>query len=623
MALSTSACSAPAETPPLCLDSDQCTSLPPVGPSRQVTAQPFATPAEKHEVLSTAGEAVLADLQRELDDQLGNLRGDIARVICQCQDIMMRIADIAQEFAAARSHEVTAQRRAEWAGRINEMLTDCRGKLASLEAPASMHVPGSALSLTLRTAGQLSHAKRLHDNLLAALRSEESCRQRLVGRVAGASSPDDLSTLEAPRAPSQLPDSGHDYGRARGGGGFGGFTPHPPISRRTSITPLDRQAQNPAGRRQSRLAATITGPPSPTLRRVAPTGSVLPSPRRPARESHSPAAEDTTHAQSPAPPQMSVQRSRELTSGQLLSAGLYLVLEALLHEGHAERAMIFKYQQARNELQAVTCCGTGLPRAGQLRMPPNNGLVGAVFTSRIAINVSSGSELRDSLGFKTDKVVSLLGMPVWSPANCTEPCGVVLLMNKHRGKSPFDPDDETTLSMNLRTVAYLLERYPVDVAAFDPSALHFIVPLNPADVPNRLIGHQGIEGHQPRNLVFRTRDFGVHMRKQLRIRSESMYDPLGMLGVTDYVRQLEACWDRSTRAQLDTESSVQVYLEQSSIMREQAKKMARKIANLKGIVRSHADENIRLSAEISVLKRQSHARSTRNLPSVCRAVLSM
>eukprot|EP01062_Namystynia_karyoxenos_P001578 TRINITY_DN1053_c0_g5_i1.p1 TRINITY_DN1053_c0_g5~~TRINITY_DN1053_c0_g5_i1.p1 ORF type:complete len:658 (+),score=179.12 TRINITY_DN1053_c0_g5_i1:87-2060(+) len=587
-------------------------------------------------------EVVQADLQKEIDAQMRHMRLQVARSACAVQEIVMQIDRVGQDISRTSAPEVTDERRTEWVARLQELATDIRTRLSELEIPTQLSVPEEALHLSLRTTGQLTHAKRLHDNLLAALRSEAACRQKLQTAGAPWLRDDGFVALDAPARPAHVerfpvsPSAAlmqHPEARGR----QRRVSRAPGAERSESIPMMVTLSQGsrgvalptglvpspPAGPQQGAVRRPPTVGPSPSVASIRQPRPLFPQQApTPMRTGDAAGFPAPSPEEPPAP--ASPVRQTELNSVQLLSAGLYLVLEALLYESQSERAMIFKYQSARDELQAVSCCGAGLPRAGTLRMPPGSGLIGAVFSSKVAVNVSNaGPDVTDWLGFKVDKIVSLLAVPIFSPSNRTLACGVLLLMNKHRGNSPYEPVDESTMQSNLRTVSYFLERYPVDVASFDPSMLHSVVPLKPQDQPPRLVGHKGIEQHRPQGLVFRTIEFGVYMRKQLQSRAEPCPDPVGLKEVVSYIQALEQSWDESIRAHLDEERNLQGYLEQSKVMREQLKRKARRVRLLKDIVRTNADENIRLTADLKKLKQQPERSAQRSmqLPSVFKSVV--
>eukprot|EP00756_Hemistasia_phaeocysticola_P057360 Hpha_TRINITY_DN33981_c0_g1::TRINITY_DN33981_c0_g1_i1::g.69526::m.69526 len=604
-----------------------------------LTAPPTTTvPVPKRHSGSTArcsDAGVLDQLQKELEQQSDKGRLELARSLCDCHDILLRIDDVARDVVMARPHELTEDRRAAWARRLKELTADCRQKITEIESPTTGGIPSDVRSLSLLSTGQLEHARRLHSNLMAALQNDEACR-------AGTLLPRPERASEPAFPPSPVRERAQNFGGQAlpPQAGLAVLVPQPPsTSRRRSAREKDNQAGNgpnmlgtmstfKSWKAQNTPVPPPANGPSPSQAANGPT------PRKRRGESPSPlralSGNGPPIANQPMTPeflpalhfskalmdsggfgqsfrQMTAgltlpEDSLSLTQAQSLAAGLYLVTEALMDEAKAERAMIFRYQATRDELVAVSCAGSSVPRAGQLRMASNHGLIGSVFTSQVGISVSSGSATRDWLGFKADKVVSLLALPVWSTTNKAVTCGVAVVMNKHRGKSPFTPPDETVLASKLPIVAYFLERYPVELNPFDPSILHSLVPLRPAEVPTRMVGHRGVEMHEPRHLIYRTREFGMYMRDQtIRAKAEDVGTPTGLHEVVSYIQSLEECWDASVRAHLEVEDSVNMHLEQARVMREQVKKKAKKIAMLKDLVKSHSDENVRLAAEIKML----------------------
>ncbi|KAJ9440829.1 hypothetical protein DIPPA_09019 [Diplonema papillatum] len=295
----------------------------------------------------------------------------------------------------------------------------------------------------------------------------------------------------------------------------------------------------------------------------------------------------------------------QATCSTLLTAAVYLSLESLVVSAGAEKAVLFKHIAAKNELQAIATVGHGLPSLGQLRLPPTAGLVGSVFTYNVAVNATSSHFAHETIGFKCGNVSSVLSLPIPGvDAGHARSCGVLVLLNKYRGLSPFHAGDESQLSSSLGTLSHLIQRYPLEFGAFDPAPFHAIVPFRPAAQP--VASHQTPTAtNSSKKLVFRSQQQGKYLRRNsLRDQAEPVAPPSGLQDVARYVENLEECWDETVKNLMSAEASVDTCTKQTTVLRDQVRQKTRKIRMLKEIARQNANENIRLTAELSELKQK-------------------
>eukprot|EP00755_Sulcionema_specki_P013783 Sspe_Gene.54916::Locus_30255_Transcript_1_1_Confidence_1.000_Length_4369::g.54916::m.54916 len=547
------------------------------------------------------------DLMKEIDDQMVRQQRLVQSTICEGQAFLDRIHEVAQEIHNAQPYEITTKMLREWATSIKESATDCRRKLLELQVPAIARLPRQALASSLRTAKELSAAQKQQQAILHKVMSVDPPEDHLPQLHPGSS-----GTVRRGRdgtvnnKPSLSKAFRQHFSPTI-------MTPCPPLTspETSSLAPpnIRRARQQSTARPPTKDPLDPAALPNSTTSLVSLAvtvpGSTLLSPSTPIPPStlHTRRAKSTIQA-----PQSEEKHSCE----QLLTAGLYLISESILYSVKAERVVILRYVPSRDELQAVSCAGQGLPLPHQIRIPPHSGVLGSVFSANVAMNVMDGHVTHEAVGFKTTDVTSLLAAPIPQPSNGTTSCGVILLMNKYRGMAPFTAQDEAMVHSSAILVAHLLNRYPCDFTkSFDPSPFHAVVPLKPPELPVKDISDDKVSQHHGQMLVYRTPNMGKYVRKNvLQSQSTPVQAATGLQDILGFMNTLEACWEESIVSLMQMEANVASYMEQARVMREQVRKKSRKIGMLKELARKHAEENIKLTAEIKIMKESGYRRES-------------
>ena len=503
------------------------------------------------------------EIQKVLDGQAVKQQKMMASAICEGQESLTKVMEIADELHELMPYELTASTLIRWSERLKELVFDLRQVLSDMNKPLAP-LPGKVVTASLKSSQNLAHAQRLQQSLLKALKSE--------GKDFTTMTPIFHPQLQSPTSfkKTSLPSP-----KAR--------KSHfciPVSNNVSSVRPLDPmiilspKAPNPPMKKKSTAACLHRMSAGIKCRITDQTG--LP------------------------------KNIPDATCVNFLSAAVYLVLEAVVQQVRADKGVLFRYLPAKDELQAVACVGSGLPPSNQIRLPPSAGLVGTVFTSRIAINIITSHVARESLGFKCGNVASLLCLPVFDHLNnCV---GVMLHLNKYRGLAPFTPEDETTVFSTLKTCAYLMNKYPVDFGVFNPLPFHAVVPLKSAELGMHELNSSGGNGTTKtadRYLVYRTQQHGKYLQKNLiQEKAESVSQQAQLQDVVNYVANLEACWDESVSSLMNVGSTLQGYSEQTRTMREQVRKKAKKIVLLKELARQYAQDNLKLTATLTNMKKE-------------------
>eukprot|EP00670_Eutreptiella_braarudii_P008515 CAMPEP_0174307650 /NCGR_PEP_ID=MMETSP0810-20121108/1257_1 /TAXON_ID=73025 ORGANISM="Eutreptiella gymnastica-like, Strain CCMP1594" /NCGR_SAMPLE_ID=MMETSP0810 /ASSEMBLY_ACC=CAM_ASM_000659 /LENGTH=547 /DNA_ID=CAMNT_0015414765 /DNA_START=12 /DNA_END=1655 /DNA_ORIENTATION=- len=263
---------------------------------------------------------------------------------------------------------------------------------------------------------------------------------------------------------------------------------------------------------------------------------------------------------------------RAMSHHQLVTTGLYLTLEAVADQLQAERAVVFQYQSATDDLLAVSAVGFSAAsgfKAQNHRLSATTGLAGAVYSSGIGINVSNAyadvgfdMSMDKKTGLRTH---NLLCFPVRSLDNSST-TGVVQVINKNKGVVQFNKVDEARLNAHSGLLGYIMQQYPVDLVSnyFDPKPLHAIVPLRPHDGEQVLLRAMGARAPGPQ-LVFRTTHSGQHFKRK-NINDNALVDldndkeAANIQEVDEYIRKLEECWRNSVHMniQLSDENEAKV-----------------------------------------------------------------
>eukprot|EP00760_Papus_ankaliazontas_P031747 PhM_4_TR5433/c0_g1_i1/m.71603 len=367
----------------------------------------------------------------------------------------------------------------------------------------------------------------------------------------------------------------------------GGHMPHPPMSKKQSNMSLMTRAQ------KSELDIGTVG----NL-----TGSFAPS-----------------NAQSPV-------AVRSTTLGSVVSGGLSLFLESVMVQTKAQRVCV--YQASRHNGQLLLVAAAGKLGTAKLRtpVPSDKGLVALVYATHIAANLHScfPDDYVDVKGVEPTSSTTLC-FPLMSLEDHSRSIGVIQVSNKNNGPEIFTRGDETHLFLAARTVSYLLEQYPVDVAAHavDMSPLHAVFPVKQFVVPYATMSAEddglprldtrrdrhavpGVPEETSdlnafletltRQLIFRTGNAGKYLRRNHLEEGAVSCELAGVarhLSETDqYIARLEDCWKDAVMVSLTHEQQESRRQQQVNDVRELLKRKQKKLQYLKDAIREEVMTNI-------------------------------
>ena len=592
-----------------------------------------------------------------LQEQMSKHHMAVAMSICECHKHMDALEAVGSEIGGTAPYDVNGAVLLRWAERLRELVGDTRQIFSEMSlATVAVASRGDALRRRMASAADLERARQLQLSLFAAMKREGRAGNigvsanpaskagggggggvgvgggPYLGTALASPSSSSRSPLPEPQPPQEPqlqvrlpPPRSADAGSAAGGGD----------ATTSAVATADGDGSSSGGLRLPPVATAKEAPPPPP----PPPQPPLPSPQQQQRPpSPQPPPPQPQPRARPLPrggdlilaaklqkgkEEASAREACGLTCTSLLSAAVYLVAEALASRARAEKGVLFRYDGARDELRAVACVGQGLPRPQQMRLAPAASLVGSVFTSRTAANLVTAQVARETVGFRVAGGVScLLATPVSSGGGrCS---GVLLLLNKHRGHSPFTCADETDAFSAGPLLAYLMERYPVELTPFDPLPFHTVVPYAPAEAAERQ-GVGGGGGASPHtategagtvgSLVFRTGGCGKFLsRGVLQEGATEAAAPECLQDVTVYIANLEQCWEESVQSLMRVEAELAASGEQAGRLRDELRLKAKTMKMLKDIAREHAQSNMQLAAEVSHLKERVNDLAYENDP---------
>ena len=503
-------------------------------------------------------------LSKVLSEQLDEMCTNVAQCVCQSRMHLQEISTIADHIGGTPPYDATEAQLLQWQIRINELVTDTTDAFANvLRNPMKDPSKRDFVQKVLQTTNALEFSKKMQAARLECLRDDTKEKEKGL-----APNPPEGVMRKRPSMPASAKSirfRKRDVAEAP-------TSPAESSGPRRESSWKGLPALNTAGHFTAESLEEEKEPASPAyLAKITAT---------PSFNSTNDAGTHNT-----------------LTCSHMLSASAYLVLESILVQVKAERAVLFKYIPSRDEMQAVACVGPGLPSAAQLCLPPRASLVGSVCAARTAVNIINSHIARETLGFKCTGVSSLLAIPIFTEG---QSIGAALLLNKHRGYSPFTEADEMAVFSTASLLGYLLTRYPVDFVTFDPAAFHLVVPLKHSESQEKDIPHAA---STPRRLIFRTQNPTNYLTKSLLIekRAESAAPPT-LHDVSEYVTNLEQCWELAVQSLMKTEEASERNAAHATTLREELHAQGKTLKMLKEIAREHAQHNMQLQAEVAQLK---------------------
>eukprot|EP01006_Ploeotia_vitrea_P060543 TRINITY_DN76095_c0_g1_i1.p1 TRINITY_DN76095_c0_g1~~TRINITY_DN76095_c0_g1_i1.p1 ORF type:complete len:638 (+),score=39.35 TRINITY_DN76095_c0_g1_i1:34-1914(+) len=232
-------------------------------------------------------------------------------------------------------------------------------------------------------------------------------------------------------------------------------------------------------------------------------------------------------------PQKMHRKAGRLTDGtgkqlttEMLTASLYLILEATIQQTNAERAYIVLHSE-KNDRNYLRMVSHYPPTEMKLQFPSGSGVCGAVFTSGVALNVAN---THNNPWFTTDieksaayTVNNLIVFPIFQSESATQTTksaiGILQVINS-KNPSGFTTEDETALLHTTSLLTRVFNNYPTPLFmqhTFDPShTLSMLrLPYQTADFQHTVLSDvstavgdsavlTNVSNFRPNQLIYRT-----------------------------------------------------------------------------------------------------------------------
>lgn len=296
-------------------------------------------------------------------------------------------------------------------------------------------------------------------------------------------------------------------------------------------------------------------------------------------------------ASAPAPPS---------TFGHCLTAAVHMSLEALLVMCEAERLALYTKTSNGASLELAIAVGAGVPPARKGMIASPVGLVQAVFTTCIAVNLNAVTyeDVAECPGPTAGKNALLFPVIYTTPAGLREPQGVIILINKRHGQQPFGDKDEYLLNMRIPMLSYQLWRYPLEHAAFtfDAAPLHRLAPLPSYTAPLMGIPKELSDAPDHVQKVYHRNGAEKFIRRQALVLTDDIVQAPStaesVSSVEAYISVLEDCWKRGIHDRIEVELTLRQKMQHLSDAREILVRKQKKFDILKETLCEQLENNL-------------------------------